>query len=94
MAERDATVVPLALVAVDFCKNTVQRSGYYSLEYMKSMTYAVHLLSLIAPHRDAFKKMIEKSLAIKNIYKYIHILPDRMQTVYKQLVNKVCIFEV
>lgn len=93
MAERDATV-PLALVAVDFCKNTVQRSGYYSLEYMKSMTYGFHLLDLLAPHRDAFKKMIQKSLEIENIYKLIHILPDRMQTIYKQLVNKVCIFEV
>lgn len=93
MAERDITV-PLAMVAVDFSKNTIQRFGFYSLEYLKSMTYAFHLLNLIASHKDLFKKMIEKSLEIKNIYKYIQILPGRMQAIYKLLVNKVCIFEI
>lgn len=90
VAERDVTI-PLALVAADFCKNVIRRFGIYSLEYFKSLTYAVHLLNLIAPDNVAFREMIENSVDIKHIYKYIHILPERMQALYKHVLNKVCI---
>lgn len=89
VAERDEIQIPLALVAVDFCKNIIQRCGFYSLEYMKSMTYAFHLLNIMSPRKDVFKQMIEESIQIKNIHKYIHILPQRMRILYGDVLNNV-----
>lgn len=73
----------LTLIAVDYNKNTEKRFGIYSLEYVKSITYLIHTLSLHrAGHMD-FKKMIVKSLNIDDLFEAIKILPDSSKRIFE-----------